>query len=341
MKVSILVPVYKVPYKYLERCIESLINQTLHDIEIILVDDGSPDECGEICDTYAKKDSRIIVVHQKNRGLSSARNVAFNRSAGEYIMFLDGDDYVELNTCERAYEIAQKGNFDIVFWDVISEYKNSSKYNKTFQGGARAFRGDDCKLLQERVLDFNGKIAQVFAKMIRRDFLIQNEVFHEESLKQGAEGFIFNIKLFNNAQECYYLNEGLNHWVYNDDSISHTASMENNLLIIHCFEFIENYIKGASNSENLQKMVYTRILYVIVTTAITGCFSPTNKKKSSQKRKDFEKFLDEPIVQKSLELGNYNDIDKKRKIILFLIKHKMYCLLSLLGFVRKKSLTSK
>ena len=92
-KVSIIVPVYNVE-KYLDRCMESLLNQTLKDIEIILVDDGSPDNCPQICDEYAKKDSRVKVVHKVNAGLGYARNSGLDVASGEYVAFVDSDDYV-------------------------------------------------------------------------------------------------------------------------------------------------------------------------------------------------------------------------------------------------------
>lgn len=107
-RVSILIPVYKVPDKYLKNCLKSCTNQTLKDIEIILVDDGSPGHCGAICDEYALHDTRIKVIHKKNEGLAAARNTAFDAAAGEYITFLDGDDYLEENACETAYNIAVK-----------------------------------------------------------------------------------------------------------------------------------------------------------------------------------------------------------------------------------------
>ena len=90
--VSIIVPVYKVPEQYLRKCIESIMAQTLKEIEILLVDDGSPDQCGSICESYAKQDSRIRVLRKKNGGLSSARNYGSKAAAGEWIMFVDGDD---------------------------------------------------------------------------------------------------------------------------------------------------------------------------------------------------------------------------------------------------------
>lgn len=110
--VSIIVPVYKVE-KYLDKCIESIISQTYKDLEIILVDDGSPDNCGGICDEYATKDSRIRVIHKENGGLSDARNAGLNIATGEYIMFVDSDDYITENMVEILYNKIQSDKSDM------------------------------------------------------------------------------------------------------------------------------------------------------------------------------------------------------------------------------------
>lgn len=94
--VSVIIPVYKTE-RYLHRCIDSLVNQDYKNIEIILIDDGSPDHCGNICDEYAKKDKRIRVIHQENQGISVARNAGIKKSCGEYICFVDSDDYVDIH----------------------------------------------------------------------------------------------------------------------------------------------------------------------------------------------------------------------------------------------------
>ena len=99
-KVSVIVPIYNVE-KYLDRCVTSIVNQTLHDIEIILVDDGSPDNCPQMCDEWAERDSRIRVVHKKNEGLGYARNSGMDLARGEYIAFVDSDDYVNENTYKK------------------------------------------------------------------------------------------------------------------------------------------------------------------------------------------------------------------------------------------------
>lgn len=111
--ISVIVPVYKVE-RYLHRCIDSIINQTYKDLEIILIDDGSPDRCGVICDEYSKKDSRIKVIHQTNKGLSSARNRGLDIVSGDYIAFVDSDDYLDNDMYETLLEVAESENADVV-----------------------------------------------------------------------------------------------------------------------------------------------------------------------------------------------------------------------------------
>lgn len=111
--VSIIIPVFKVE-PYLKRCLDSVICQTYRNLEILLVDDGSPDRCGIICDEYAAKDSRIIVLHQENKGVSEARNAALNIARGDYFMCVDSDDWIEEDTCETALNFALNQQADIV-----------------------------------------------------------------------------------------------------------------------------------------------------------------------------------------------------------------------------------
>lgn len=115
VRVSVVVPVYNVE-KYLDRCINSLINQSLSDLEIILVDDESPDACPALCDAWANKDKRIKVIHKKNGGLGFARNSGLEIASGEYVTFLDSDDYVELDAYERIYQVAKEKDLDICYF---------------------------------------------------------------------------------------------------------------------------------------------------------------------------------------------------------------------------------
>jgi len=120
--ISVIVPIYKVE-KYLPKCIDSLLNQTYRDLEIILVDDGSPDGCGEICDVYAARDNRIKVIHQANAGVSAARNAGLRVAGGEYIGFVDADDFCDIDMYAVMLEQMQDGNYDIVVcgYDYVDE----------------------------------------------------------------------------------------------------------------------------------------------------------------------------------------------------------------------------
>ena len=111
--VSVVLPIYGVE-KYLDRCITSIVNQTYSNLEIILVDDGSRDNCPQMCDDWAEKDSRIKVVHKANAGLGMARNTGIDNATGEYICFFDSDDYVALDTVEKAYALAKQESSDLV-----------------------------------------------------------------------------------------------------------------------------------------------------------------------------------------------------------------------------------
>lgn len=119
--ISIIVPVYNVE-QYLPRCVDSLINQTYQNLEIILIDDGSPDRCGEICDEYARKDNRIIVAHKPNGGLSDARNKGLDIAKGEYVMFVDSDDWIDRDTCKTVVNLADSNQSNIVIFGVRNVY---------------------------------------------------------------------------------------------------------------------------------------------------------------------------------------------------------------------------
>ena len=111
--ISVIVPVYKVE-QHLDKCIQSIVQQTLSSLEILLVDDGSPDRCPEICDKWAARDSRIRVIHKDNGGLSDARNAGIESACGEYIMFVDSDDYIAEQACERLLEYARSEEAELV-----------------------------------------------------------------------------------------------------------------------------------------------------------------------------------------------------------------------------------
>lgn len=125
-EISVIVPVYKVE-KYIKKCVDSILAQTFTDFELWLVDDGSPDNCGAICDAYAQKDSRVKVIHKKNGGLSDARNAALDVMHGEYVFFVDSDDWIAVDTLEIMYAALKKTGAQVATGNIISVYEDGTE----------------------------------------------------------------------------------------------------------------------------------------------------------------------------------------------------------------------
>ena len=341
--ISIIVPIYRVSEHFLRKCIESCIGQTMRNIEIILVDDGSPDNCGKICDEYAAKDERVKVIHKENGGLAAARNTGQDVATGETMMFLDGDDWLENACCEDTYKALVENDVELVMFDQYVNYPYSQTIQHSFDDniGARIFTGSECYSLQARILDFNGKIAMAFMKLIRVDYLRKYNIRHIDELRQGAEGFVFNIQLFEHLEKAYYLNKPLLHYTYNGNSISHTANVNNNILIVRCMEWIDNYVKNSKNPLDLHQGVLNRMLYIIVTTAITGYFNPYNSKSHKEKVLGFKSFMQERLVKNAIEYAPRQGLNIQRKIVLMLIKLNLYRLIAFIGWLRRKQLENR
>ena len=135
IKISVIVPVYRAE-QYIVRCVDSILTQKFHDIELILVDDGSPDHCPEICDKYAQKDNRVKVIHQKNGGVAAARNAGLILAQGEYITFVDSDDFIEPDMYQSMIQVADQYDCDVVMCDCIKEFGNRNEiYTHNIRSG--------------------------------------------------------------------------------------------------------------------------------------------------------------------------------------------------------------
>ena len=230
IKVSVIVPVYNVE-PWLRECLDSLINQTLKEIEIICINDGSPDNSGEILEEYAQIDDRIIVINQENKGLSTARNKGLEIANGEYVSFVDPDDYINLNTYEIVYNKAKLNNCDIV------------------EFGARVYKGKDDKTPFEWKAQNNRFIEVKSSRNLRYmlcNYLVTNKLYKLNIIKENNISFIpgliyednyFNlmfiphIKGYMAISECYY------NYIRHGDSITGNGAKNENLEI--CIDAIE------------------------------------------------------------------------------------------------------
>ncbi|BCG60549.1 glycosyltransferase family 2 protein [Paenibacillus sp. URB8-2] len=208
---SVIIPVYNIE-DYLHQCIDSILNQSYSSLEIILVDDGSTDRCPQICDDYAKLDDRIKVLHQKNNGQSSARNAGISASTGDYLFFLDGDDYLIDDVFTSTDSIIAKQNVDIIFHNYkilnssTGELTNSSIDYSELQNSKYSSTEGMIKLLQINPL-FDWFPWQF---IIKRDIIFENHLFFEEGVLYEDVKLVFKLILnsitisFNNCQVLIY-----------------------------------------------------------------------------------------------------------------------------------------
>lgn len=195
MLFTVIVPIYKVE-NYLCECIDSILSQNYYNFELILVDDGSPDRCPEICEQYARQDKRIRIVHQQNRGLSSARNRGIEISCGRYIVFVDGDDVLCDNTLKKLAECVEKNNYpDMIIGNVVHWINNTEK-----------IAVDNQKYMKEQIGKNIFELNEIYAKhsvqlpwsayhsIYNRELLIKQGLYFSEDIV-GAEDCDFYLKI--------------------------------------------------------------------------------------------------------------------------------------------------
>ena len=215
--ISIIIPIYKVE-PYLCRCVDSVLAQTYKDFELILIDDGSPDRCGAICDKYAIQDKRIHVIHQSNKGLSAARNTGLDCAAGDYICFIDSDDYIELSYLETIIPVMESGaDLAAIGYDKFDDncYSQPYVWNNT-----KFFvkREDQVKFFIEELMQYNVGWEACF-HVYRNDIIKMFQIRFQDTKKVFAEDLLFMICYCAHIERIVCVNNVLYHYYQRIDSI--------------------------------------------------------------------------------------------------------------------------
>lgn len=266
--VSIIIPVYNVE-KYLPECLDSIINQTYSNLEIILVDDGSPDKCGEICDKYAVSDLRIKVIHKENGGVSSARNAGMDISTGEWISFIDSDDTIEKEMISEAISTVLKDKTDMCILDYDKIYDNRNYKN--------------VKYISEKTYIYdNEDIITYFKKICMCNFIVKsckiiNAIRFNDDINLG-EDLLFEFQIYGRINSFSYLNKVMYHYrIIRTSAMGSIALRRDYPEMIYCV--YENMIKSISygiypqNACIIPNSLIIRFLGVVVRIAFKNCFS--------------------------------------------------------------------
>lgn len=259
-KLSVIIPIYNVE-KYLKECLDSVVNQTLGDIEIILVDDGSPDNSGKICDEYAKKDNRIKVIHKENGGLGNARNVGIDYATGEYIGFVDSDDWVDLNFFETLYNEAKRTNADISVGN-FKKIKLGKLKPLPYKYDIKNYK--DIKLIKQVGIGLFPYFDLATVRQIyKKEFLNKYKIRYAEKLLYEDVPFSFITGMY--AKSIVLCPKTFYMYRFNPKSISNTS--KNNRGVFDIFK-VFNLCKEAieKNEENIdiekcKKMLEARMIH--------------------------------------------------------------------------------
>lgn len=217
--VSVIVPVYNVK-EFLSKCVESVINQTYDNLEILLIDDASSDGSELICDSYEKKTGNISVFHQDNMGLSGARNTGIDKSKGEYLLFVDSDDWIDADTVEQAVKKAKEYNADTVIWSYLREYPDRSLKRDVLPAVPTLYTGDDYRGLYLSVVGPYGEklchpenldvLSSACNKLYKKSII--GALRFEDTKEIGTEDLLFNICYFKSAGSAVYIDRYFLHY---------------------------------------------------------------------------------------------------------------------------------
>lgn len=254
-KISIVVPVYNTE-EVLPDCLDSLRNQTMQDIEMILVDDGSNDRSGQICDEYAKHDSRITVIHKKNERQGVARNVGVKHAKGQYIMFVDSDDYIPKEACEKLYGVTMDGQVDVV--------EGNRDYMKAGECTHLWHKDNPENIVytgQQYLLKEASNSSMYFipcAKLLRREFLVNKDIWFKEGIFEEDEEWA--PRVFIHAEHVTNIDDVVYYHIYRTGSTMDTRKVDNLKSLMMIFPELEKFYKKMKIDENLHHVLKKRML---------------------------------------------------------------------------------
>ena len=339
VKVSIIVPVYNVE-KYIDRCLKSLVNQTLKDIEILIIDDGTPDNSINICERYSKNDNRIKIFNKKNEGLGLTRNYGIKKASGEYVAFIDSDDYVDLDYYEKLYNKAKKTNADVCF----SDFKNVTEKNEILDDNIR------CIPFKDDIIDSNSVLLNmlnvptcnkditnymgmsVWRAIYKLDIIKTNNIFFVSERKYISEDIVFNFDFLENSKVVSFIRDSYYYYCYNNNSLTNVYRNDrfykNKILIKELIDKSKKYGK-----ENELKSGIANLFIDYVRASIKQEVNNSGKTKK-EIRKSVEKIIYDNEVQTALEIKT--KVNFRKDLFDYFLKKKIIWPIILFSKVREK-----
>lgn len=249
-KISIIIPIYNAE-KYLNECINSILNQTYNNIEILLIDDGSTDNSSSICDMYCKKYKNIITYHLNNGGVSKARNYGIDKATGEYIIFIDSDDFIDKSMIEKLINIVNEKNVDLAICGYKYKYKNKT-INSNFKHNCYM----TIEQAKKEIFLSNSIKGYCVNKIFKRKILLENNIRFDEKIKI-CEDMLFVFKYIHHINKIYVINDELYYYRIRKSSASNDGN-ENDLTV---FEALKSMYKLDNKAIDYSKGFYSYLYF--------------------------------------------------------------------------------
>lgn len=336
MLASFIIPVYKVEEKYLDECLNSIINIKNRDIEIILVDDGSPDNCGRICDDYAKDDNRIKVIHKKNEGVSIARNVGIRESSAEFITFIDADDWIDSERMDQILTCLSetKDLLDVLIYGQYIKYKNQEPIEVRPFNKSMLFTGaDDIENLQRMVFvrGFSsnktfigaGALCNAVDKFIRRKLILDNNIYFNSKIRIGEDNLFFLNAYYYCNTIAYYDNCAYYYRMRKSSAYHFSHELGYNNISL----FYNEAVKILQRQQRLKEL-YSCLLfrcYDLIFEQMESSYLNVQGVTVFKKSHAFSKEMRKDPFKKSIKIQKYSNVDEKLR--LFFLKNNLSFLL--------------
>ncbi len=335
--ISVIVPIYNVE-KYLRQCLDSVLSQTYKNIEVIMVDDGSPDGCGIICDEYASRYANFKVIHKENAGLGMARNTGLEHVTGEYVMFLDSDDYIDKNLIEILYKNIYEKKVDVCkcgFRRINDDGLTSSerKYDDEFFPGIRAKTEFLPRLIGSAPNKKDSFEMSVWASLYKVEHIKNHNICFPSERELHAEDMVFNIEYMQYAKGvCVISDIGYN---YRINMISLTTIYHPEMFE-KCIKFY-NYVKDRLESlgygvETINRL--DRITFVSVKSCINMEWRAAAFNKKRTAKMNIKKICCDSRLQEIISDYPIEELGFKQKLFLYMIKYKLYQLLCFFAAIK-------
>lgn len=328
-KVSVIVPVYNVE-KYINKCVDSVLSQTYSNIEVILVDDESPDNCPEICDLYKEQDKRVKVIHKKNGGLGFARNSGLAEASGDYVLFVDSDDYIDPNMIKRLYDKLKETGSDTVFCGLSRSYKDGSVEKVPAYYDNKTFSGET--VINNVLLEMIGSKPEekedailymsVWHALYSMDIIKKYGIKFPSEREFMSEDIAFHIDYLRYSKQVSYIADCLYYYRVNDLSLSMTYDPNRfnrrKKLYTQICEKLSFFLEEERYLLRAQRMflggVRGRIIDIV-------------RYEDKKKTEKISEVTSDDMVQKVLFTYPYNKNPIKHKLYNFMIKYKLNLLL--------------